>query len=72
MSSKPLAFVLLALATITAAAGGAYVATRHNSSDADRAAVSAGPATVPAVSSAPPRPPQRRSRSPRPKPLSRR
>jgi hypothetical protein len=38
MLSKPLAFVLLALACITAAAGGAYVATRHNLSE--------GPATA--------------------------
>ena len=43
MFSKPLAFVLLALACLTAAAGGAYVATRHNVSDA--AAVAVGPAT---------------------------
>ena len=34
MFSKPLAFVLLALGCLTAAAGGAYVATRHNLSDA--------------------------------------
>ncbi len=34
MVSKPLAFVLLALGCLTAAAGGAYVATRHNMSDA--------------------------------------
>ena len=33
MFSKPLAFVLLALSCLTAAAGGAYVATRHNMSD---------------------------------------
>jgi hypothetical protein len=33
MFSRPLAFVLLALGCVTAAAGGAYVATRHNSSD---------------------------------------
>jgi len=33
MFSKPLAFVLLALGCLTAAAGGAYVATRHNMSD---------------------------------------
>ena len=40
MFSKPLAFVVLALACLTAAAGGAYIATRHNMSDA--AAVSTG------------------------------
>jgi hypothetical protein len=34
MFSKPLAFVLLALGCVTAAAGGAYVASRHNASDA--------------------------------------
>jgi hypothetical protein len=33
MFSKPLAFVLLALGCLTAAAGGAYMATRHNMSD---------------------------------------
>jgi hypothetical protein len=33
MFSRPLAFVLLALACVTAAAGGAYVATRHNATD---------------------------------------
>jgi hypothetical protein len=33
MFSKPLAFVLLALGCVTAAAGGAYVATRHNTTD---------------------------------------
>lgn len=33
MFSRPLAFVLLALACVTAAAGGAYVATRHNSAE---------------------------------------
>ena len=44
MFSKPAAFVLLALGCLTAAAGGAYVATRHNLSDA--AAVSARSATT--------------------------
>ena len=34
MFSKPLAFVLLALGCLTAAAGGAYVASRHNANDA--------------------------------------
>ena len=33
MFSRPLAFVLLALGCVTAAAGGAYVATRHNGND---------------------------------------
>lgn len=51
MFSRPLAFVLLALGCVTAAAGGAYVATRHNSADgvattsvASPAATSAGTA----------------------------
>src|SRR5207248_8472658 len=35
MFSKPLALVLLALGCLTAAAGGAYVANRHNVSDAE-------------------------------------
>ncbi|PYR75734.1 MAG: hypothetical protein DMF86_14500 [Acidobacteria bacterium] len=34
MFSKPLAFGLLALSCVTAAAGGAYLATRHNAADA--------------------------------------
>ena len=38
MFSKPLAFGLLALGCLTAAAGGAYVATRHNASEAARPA----------------------------------
>ena len=41
MFSKPLAFALLAVGCITAAAGGAYVATRHNT--ADTRCCSAGP-----------------------------
>ena len=48
MFSKPVAFVLLALGCLTAAAGGAYVATRHNLSDA-----SARPAASPAALAAP-------------------
>jgi type IV secretory pathway VirB10-like protein len=48
MFSRPLAFLLLALATITAAAGGAYVASRHNVSDAP-AAVPAAPAPTSAA-----------------------
>lgn len=38
MFSRPLAFVLLALGCVTAAAGGAYVATRHNATDPGRMA----------------------------------
>ena len=44
MFSRPLAFLLLALACITAAAGGAYVATRRTVSDVP-AAATAAPAT---------------------------
>jgi type IV secretory pathway VirB10-like protein len=53
MSSKPVAVVLLGLGCLTAAAGGAYVASRHNASDPASAAVAASPASAPAVSSAP-------------------
>jgi len=51
MSSKALAFVLLALASLTAAAGGAYLAVRHNDSDA--AAVRARSVSAPAAPTAP-------------------
>jgi hypothetical protein len=50
MFSRPLAFLLLALACITAAAGGAYVATRHSVSDAPAAATTAAPAPPAAAS----------------------
>lgn len=46
MFSKPLGVVLFALACLTAAAGGAYVAARHNASDA--AAVTTQSTAVPA------------------------
>jgi hypothetical protein len=46
MFSRPLAFLLLALGVVTAAAGGAYVATRHNA--ADSMAVAAPIAAAPA------------------------
>jgi type IV secretory pathway VirB10-like protein len=50
MFSRPLAFILLALGCVTAAAGGAYVATRHNSTDGVAATVSvANSAPLPAV-----------------------
>jgi hypothetical protein len=52
MFSRPLAFVLLALGCVTAAAGGAYVATRHNATDAGTVVASAPAtpsATVPAT-----------------------
>jgi hypothetical protein len=47
MFSKPLAFVLLALGCVTAAAGGAYVASRHNASDAAATAPVAPAASQP-------------------------
>jgi type IV secretory pathway VirB10-like protein len=55
MFSRPLAFVLLALGCVTAAAGGAYVATRHNSAEPP-ATVAAPPsaAVAPAAGSAQP------------------
>jgi hypothetical protein len=46
MFSRPLAFVLLALGCVTAAAGGAYVANRHNSAEV-------AVATAPAPTAAP-------------------
>lgn len=55
MFSKPLALGLLALGCVTAAAGGAYLATRHNATDARAAAQApiAAPSTPPQPSSAP-------------------
>ena len=47
MFSKPLAFVLLALGCLTAAAGGAYVAARHNVSDTELV-TTARPTSAPA------------------------
>jgi len=54
MFSKPLALVLLALGCLTAAAGGAYVATRHNAADTTTAApvVTAEPAAATAATPA--------------------
>src|SRR5262249_28521183 len=52
MFSRPLAFLLLALATITAAAGGAYVATRHNVADPPATVAPAAPAAAQATSAA--------------------
>ena len=52
MFSRPLAFLLLALGCVTAAAGGAYVATRHTATDAPSLMASAPAtpsATVPAT-----------------------
>ena len=56
MFSRPLAFLLLALACITAAAGGAYVATRHGVSDAPAAVASPPPAEVAKAPAAPAQP----------------
>lgn len=57
MFSRPLAFVLLALGCVTAAAGGAYVATRHNAADpavvTSVAAPQAAPVTPAAASAQP-------------------
>ena len=52
MFSKPLAFVLVALGCLTAAAGGAYMAARHNATDAAQAAAVAHPAAVQAAAPA--------------------
>ena len=55
MFSRPLAFVLLALACVTAAAGGAYVATRHNSAEpATTVAAPPSTAVAPAAGAAAP------------------
>jgi len=56
MFSRPLAFLLLALATITAAAGGAYVATRHNVPEAPVAAPVTPASTSTAAQSQPSQP----------------
>jgi type IV secretory pathway VirB10-like protein len=56
MFSRPLAFLLLALACITAAAGGAYVATRRNVPDAPAAAVAAPAAAAKTAAAAPSQP----------------
>ena len=52
MFSRPLAFVLLALGCVTAAAGGAYVATRHNATDTVTTAPASAAAGPQAVASA--------------------
>src|SRR5258708_5578356 len=54
MFSRPLAFLLLALGCVTAAAGGAYLATRHNATEAvatTAAAPASGAVPSPAVTS---------------------
>jgi hypothetical protein len=58
MFSKPLAFVLLALGCLTAAAGGAYFAARHNASDAAAVSAAAGPASSTPAATAPAPQPQ--------------
>lgn len=50
MFSRPLAFVLLALGCVTAAAGGAYVATRHNATDVPAATAAPVASVAPAAS----------------------
>jgi type IV secretory pathway VirB10-like protein len=52
MFSRPLAFLLLALACITAAAGGAYVATRRTAPDVSVASGTAAPAPAAASTKA--------------------
>lgn len=52
MFSKPLAFALLAVSCLTAAAGGAYIATRHNS--AEVATTAPAPASAPMPTQASP------------------
>jgi hypothetical protein len=56
MFSRPLAFVLLALGCLTAAAGGAYIATRHNTTDAVNAVAAPTPSVpqVPATAASDP------------------
>jgi hypothetical protein len=56
MFSKPLAFALLAVGCLTAAAGGAYVATRHNTADVavvPPSAATPGGAPAPTAAAAP-------------------
>ena len=52
MFSRPLAFVLLALGCVTAAAGGAYVATRHNSAEPATTTVAVAPPDAPVAPAA--------------------
>lgn len=55
MFSRPLAFILLALGCVTAAAGGAYVANRHNTAEVavEAAPVPAAAAVSPSTTPAP-------------------
>ena len=52
MFSRPLAFLLLALGCVTAAAGGAYLATRHNATDETTVAAMAPQASAPQATTA--------------------
>ena len=54
MFSKPLGVVLFALACLTAAAGGAYLAARHNASDAAVVAAQSPSGPAPSASTASP------------------
>ena len=56
MFSRPLAFLLLALGCVTAAAGGAYMATRHNASEVAASPVAVAPVTDPAAAPSAPAP----------------
>jgi len=58
MFSRPLAFLLLGLGCVTAAAGGAYVAARHNAAETAPIAATAPPATEPAAAASNPTTPQ--------------
>ena len=68
MFSKPLAFLLLALGCVTAAAGGAYVASRHNASDpttvSSPAAATAQPASSVSATAASPTQPVAETEAP--------
>ena len=58
MFSRPLAFLLLGLGCVTAAAGGAYVAARHNAAETAPIAATAPQATEPAAAASNPTTPQ--------------
>jgi len=53
MFSRPLALLLLGLGCVTAAAGGAYVAARHNAADTAAAVTAAPQPTAPAAAPSP-------------------
>ena len=58
MFSRPLAFLLLGLGCVTAAAGGAYVAARHNAAETAPIAATAPQATEPTAAASNPAAPQ--------------